>query len=140
MESDDHSNSPGFSTFPFVAGSGRSSILSRFGQMICERRKGNCCMNERMIQLYGSNVSQRSNYCKPAVAPARGTWIEIAVTITVRTEKPSPPARGAWIEIRHPAPAGKAYRVAPRTGAWIEILIPQSAFFRPSCHSPRMRG
>ena len=54
--------------------------------------------------------------------PARGGWIEITKSRTVRTRTTSRPARGGWIEIADcsQCTAGNL-RSRPARGGWIEI-------------------
>ena len=68
--------------------------------------------------------------------PARGAWIEIAVTDWQRQMVESLPARGAWIEIPQPLGLAVCIESLPARGAWIEIRG-QGAFARVGPVAPR---
>ena len=55
--------------------------------------------------------------------PARGGWIEIAISLNCFVRKRSRPARGGWIEIRIRFMAPPWLTSRPARGGWIEMWI-----------------
>ena len=55
--------------------------------------------------------------------PARGEWIEIAMTIARTTGIRSRPARGEWIEIKLRREMAPLHPSRPARGEWIEIWM-----------------